>query len=76
MESAEDDGRGDSPAARRLLRELAALGFAPADVGVALGDGAEWLRRLYGQWFPDAVRIVDFFRTPRCDWWRFRVPGP
>ena len=68
IESAEDDGRGDSPAARRLLRELAALGFAPADVGVALGDGAEWLRRLYAQWFPDAVRIVDFFHAAEYLW--------
>ena len=47
---------------RRPLRELAALGYAPDDVGVCLGDGAEWLRRLYAQWFPDAVRIVDFFQ--------------
>ena len=68
IESAEDDGRGDSPTARRLLRELAALGFAPADVGVALGDGAEWLRRLYAQWFPDAVRIVDFFHAAEYLW--------
>ena len=68
IESAEDDGGGDSPAARRLLRELAALGFAPEDVGVALGDGADWLRRLCAQWFPDAVRIVDFFHAAEYLW--------
>ena len=68
VESAEDDPRGDSPVARRLLRELAALGFAPEDVGVALGDGADWLRRLYEAWFPNAVRIVDFFHAAEYLW--------
>ena len=68
VESAEDDGEGDSPVARRLLRELAALGFAPEDVGVALGDGAEWLRRLFAQWFPNAARIVDFFHAAEHPW--------
>ena len=47
VESAEDDDEGDSPVARRLLRELAAAGYAPEDVGVCIGDGAEWLRRLF-----------------------------
>ena len=68
VESAEDDAKGDSPVARRLLRELAALGFAPEDVGVALGDGADWLRRLYGTWFPNAARIVDFFHAAEYLW--------
>ena len=68
IESAADDAQGDSPVARRLLRELAALGFAPEDVGVALGDGADWLRRLYGEWFPNAVRIVDFFHAAEYLW--------
>ena len=68
IESAADDARGDSPVARRLLRELAALGFAPEDVGVALGDGADWLRRLYKEWFPNAVRIVDFFHAAEYLW--------
>ena len=68
IESAADDARGDSPVARRLLRELAALGFAPEDVGVALGDGADWLRRLYEEWFPNAVRIVDFFHAAEYLW--------
>ena len=68
IESAGDDARGDSPVARGLLRELAALGFAPENVGVALGDGADWLRRLYGTWFPNAVRIVDFFHAAEYLW--------
>lgn len=55
-----DDAEGDSPVARRLLRELAAAGYAPGDVGVCIGDGAAWLRRLFGEWFPNAVSIIDF----------------
>ena len=68
VESAADDAGGDSPVARRLLRELAALGRAPRDVGVCLGDGADWLRRLYAEWFPNAVRIVDFFHAAEHLW--------
>ena len=68
IESAEDDRQGDSPVARRMLRELAALGFAPEDVGVAIGDGAGWLRRLYEEWFPNAARIVDFFHATEYLW--------
>lgn len=54
--------------ARRLLRELAAAGFAPDDVGVCIGDGAAWLRRLYAEWFPKAVAIVDFFHAAEYVW--------
>ena len=68
VESAEDDEEGDSPVARRLLRELAAAGHAPGDVGVCIGDGAEWLRRLFGEWFPEAVAIVDFFHAAEYLW--------
>ena len=60
--------RGDSPVARRLLRELAAAGFAPDDVGVCIGDGAAWLRRLYAEWFPKAVAVVDFFHAAEYIW--------
>ena len=63
VESTEDDAEGDSPVARRLLRELAAAGYAPGDVGLCIGDGAAWLRRLFGEWFPNAVPIVDFFHA-------------
>ena len=49
-------------AGARLLRELAALGCtAPEDVGVCLGDGDEWTAGR--DWFPNAVRIVDFFHA-------------
>ena len=68
VESAADDGQGDSPVARRLLRELAAAGYAPEDVGVCIGDGADWLRRLFDEWFPAAVSIVDFFHAAEYLW--------
>ena len=68
VESAADDAQGDSPVARRLLRELAAAGYAPDDVGVCIGDGAAWLRRLYAEWFPNAVAVVDFFHAAEYLW--------
>ena len=68
VESAEDDAGGDSPVARRLLREPAAAGRAPEDVGVCIGDGAEWLRRLFDEWFPGAVPVVDFFHAAEHLW--------
>ncbi len=54
--------------ARRLLRELAAAGYGPEDVGVCIGDGAEWLRRLFEEWFPNAVPIVDYFHAAEYAW--------
>ena len=68
VESTADDDGGDSPVARRLLRELAAAGHAPGDVGVCIGDGAAWLRRLFDEWFPDAVSIIDFFHASEYVW--------
>ena len=68
VESTADDADGDSPVARRLLRELAAAGYAPDDVGVCIGDGAAWLRRLFDEWFPNAVPVVDFFHAAEYLW--------
>ena len=68
VESAADDAGGDSPVARRLLRELADAGHAPEDVGVCVGDGAEWLRRLFDEWFPNAAHVVDFFHAAEYLW--------
>ena len=68
MESTEDDAEGDSPVARRLLRELAAAGYGPDDVGVCIGDGAAWLRRLCDEWLPNALPIIDFFHASEYLW--------
>ena len=37
-------------------RKLAAAGHVPSMSVV--GDGTEWLRRPFDEWFPNAVRIV------------------
>ena len=42
------------------MRTWHAAGHAPDDVGVCIGDGAAWLRRLFDEWFPNAVPVVDF----------------
>ena len=36
-------------------------------IGMSIGDGAAW-RRLFGEWFPDAVQIVDFFHAAKYLW--------
>ena len=76
MESTADDAAGDSPVARRLLRELAAAGYAPDHVRVCIGDGAAWLRRLFDEWFPNAVSIVDFFQYAEFPAMPSVVPNP
>ena len=68
IESAAETPGRESPFERRLLRELAAAGCAPRDVDVCVGDGAEWIRRLFDDWFPDAVKIVDYHHAAEYLW--------
>ena len=68
IESAAETPGEESPFERRLLRELAAAGCAPQDVDVCVGDGAEWIRRLFDDWFPDADKIVDFYHAAEYLW--------
>ncbi len=68
IESAAETPGEESPFERRLLRELAAAGCAPQDVDVCVGDGAEWIRRLFDDWFPDAVGIVDSCHAAEYLW--------
>ena len=68
IESAAETPGEESPFERRLLRELAAAGCAPQDVDVCIGDGAEWIRRQFDDWFPDAVRVVDFHHAAEYLW--------
>ena len=35
---------------------------------VCIGDGAAWLRRLYAEWFPNAVAVVDFLHAAEYLW--------
>ena len=68
IESAAETPGEESAFERRLLRELATAGCAPQDVDVCVGDGAEWIRRLFDDWFPDAVGIVDFYHAAEYLW--------
>ena len=68
IESAAETPGEESPFERRLLRELAAAGCAPQDVEVCVGDGAEWIRRVFDDWFPDAAKIVDYCHATECLW--------
>ena len=68
IESAADAPGGESPFERRLLRELAAAGCAPKDVDVCVGDGAEWIRRVFDDWFPDAEKVVDYYHAAEYLW--------
>ena len=38
------------------------------NVEVCVGDGAEWIRRVFDDWFPDAVRIVDYYHATEYLW--------
>ena len=68
IESAAETPGEESPFERRLLRELAAAGCAPQDVEVCVGDGAEWIRRVFDDWFPDATGIVDYYHATEYLW--------
>ena len=68
IESAAETPGEESPFERRLLRELAAAGCAPRDVEVCVGDGAEWIRRVFDDWFPGAEKIVDYYHATEYLW--------
>ena len=68
VESAAETPGAESPFERRMLRELAAAGWTPRDVGLCLGDGAEWIRRLFDDWFPDARKVVDYYHAAEYLW--------
>ena len=68
IESAAETPGEESPFERRLLNELAAAGCAPGDVDVCVGDGAEWIRRVFDDWFPDAEKVVDYYHAAERLW--------
>ncbi len=68
VESAAETPGGESEFERRLLRELAAAGWAPEDVGFAVGDGAGRVRRLFDDWFPKSERVVDYYHAAEHLW--------
>ena len=58
----------ETPFERWMLHELAATGWTPQDVGLCLGDGTEWIRRLFDDWFPDTRKIVDYYHAAEYLW--------
>ena len=53
----------DAPFAQRVLREATRRGFDRAERRVVLGDGAHWIWNLSGEYFPEAIEIVDRFHA-------------
>jgi len=49
--------------AQRVEREARRRGFDRAPRQVVLGDGAPWIWNLAGEYFPDAIQIVDRFHV-------------
>ena len=47
---------------------FAGIESAPGDVEVCVGDGAEWIRRVFDDWFPDAEKIVDYYHAAEYLW--------
>ncbi len=53
----------DAPFTQRVLREAARRGFDTVKRQVVLGDGAHWIWNLSGEYFPDAIEIIDRFHA-------------
>jgi hypothetical protein len=49
--------------AQRVEREARRRGFDRAPRQVVLGDGAPWIWNIAGEYFPDAIQIVDRFHA-------------
>jgi hypothetical protein len=49
--------------ARRVEREARRRGVDRADRRAVLGDGAPWIWNIAGEYFPDAIQIVDRFHA-------------
>ena len=56
IETAEEFGK-------RLYLEACRRGWSRAEKKVVMGDGAEWIWNLAGQYFPGAVQIVDLYHA-------------
>ena len=35
---------------------------------MCVGDGAEWIRRVFDDWFPDAEKVVDHYHAAEYLW--------
>jgi len=61
---------------RRLYAEAWKRGWSRARKKVVIGDGAEWIRNLTAQHFPDAIQIVDLYHARQHLWGVARALHP
>jgi hypothetical protein len=61
IETAEEFGK-------RIYLEAWKRGWSRAEKKVVMGDGAEWIWNLAGQYFPGAVQIVDLYHARQHLW--------
>ncbi len=61
IETAEEFGK-------RIYLEAWKRGWSRAEKKVVMGDGAEWIWNLAGQYFPGATQIVDLFHARQHLW--------
>jgi len=61
IETAEEFGR-------RLYAEACQRGWGRAQKKVVMGDGAEWIRNLTAEHFPEAIQIVDLYHARQHLW--------
>ena len=53
---------------QRLYREARKRGWSRAQKKVVMGDGAEWIRNLTAEHFPEALQIVDLYHARQHLW--------
>lgn len=61
---------------RRIYAEAWQRGWGRALKKVVMGDGAEWIRNLAAEHFPDAIQIVDLYHARQHLWGVARVLHP
>jgi hypothetical protein len=61
IEAAEEFGK-------RIYLEAWNRGWSRAEKKVVIGDGAEWIWNLAGQYFPGAIQIVDLYHARQHLW--------
>jgi hypothetical protein len=53
---------------KRIYLEAWKRGWSRAKKKVVIGDGAEWIRNLVAEHFPDAIQIVDLYHARQHLW--------
>lgn len=61
---------------KRIYREAWKRGWSRAHQKVVMGDGAEWIRNLTAEHFPEAIQIVDLYHARQHLWQVVRALYP